>query len=61
MKCTNCQQEKAAVFRTNPLGQADAGWMCQPCIVKVHDASLIDPDTQELANILTQSENGLLN
>jgi hypothetical protein len=55
MKCTACETDKAAVFRTNPLGQSDAGWMCQPCIVKHHDASLIDPETQELANILTES------
>lgn len=53
MKCTECKKDKDAVFRTNPIGQDNAGWMCQPCIIKLHDISLIDPEVQEIADLLT--------
>ena len=55
MKCISCKRDCNAVFRTNPMGQADAGWMCNPCIVKYHDASLIDSEVQELADTLTEA------
>lgn len=52
--CTNCKaKDGRPVFRTNPLGETPAGWMCRPCILIHHDASLIDEETQEIADILT--------
>lgn len=34
MNCTNCGVScfNKPLSRTNPLGQPDAGWMCQDCI-----------------------------
>lgn len=38
MDCCNCHisVQKAMLHRTNPLGQSDAGFMCLPCIQKLH-------------------------
>lgn len=34
MKCCKCgvSIQGRILHRTNPLGQLDAGWMCEPCI-----------------------------
>lgn len=34
MKCKNCEASMfdKPLHRTNPLGQSDAGWMCEDCI-----------------------------
>lgn len=53
MKCTNCHAaDGRAVFRTNPTGQMNAGWMCRPCVERLHDKSLIDDETQEIIDII---------
>jgi hypothetical protein len=55
MKCIQCKCsiDERPLFRTNPLGQSDAGWMCQPCIDEHHDPSLIDEETRELVGIIS--------
>lgn len=50
-----CSVNKRPLHRTNPMGQPDAGWMCQPCITKHHDKSLIDNEVVELVNIIHSS------
>lgn len=51
--CSNCGAQGVTVHRTKPFGQPDAGWMCRPCIEKVGDPSVIDPEAERLANILS--------
>lgn len=54
MNCTACKRDNIAVFRTNPLGESPAGWMCQECIGRLHDPSLIDEETLEVVQALTE-------
>lgn len=57
IKCTVCQStDERPVFRTNPIGVVPAGWMCRFCIVKHHDASLIDEQTQQIVNVISKNQ-----
>ncbi len=55
MKCKNCGVSPfdRPLFRTNPKGQSDAGWMCENCI-KVEEPELYqnlkDDDELKTAN-----------
>ena len=58
MECINCQTNinEAPLYRTNPKGQRDAGWMCGECIKELHDISLIDIDVKDLCNLIHKGE-----
>lgn len=52
MNCIHCKKHVTEVnlFRTNPPGQ-NPDWMCEDCIIKIHDKSLIPKDIKNITNI----------
>lgn len=53
--CTNCKSTSKPVYRTNPLGEVTAGWMCEPCINKLHHPSLIDQEVKKVVTFIHDS------
>lgn len=54
IKCIKCSVSalKQPLYRTNPKGDVNAGWMCEKCIIKHHDKSVIDQDVKKIADII---------
>ena len=57
MKCIKCgcSGMERVLHRTGEIGQ-NPEWMCEPCILKYHDKSLIDKDVKKITDII-QREN----
>lgn len=51
IKCCATIDEKPQ-FRTNPKGQRNAGWMCEDCIKKFHDISIIPTEVKKITDII---------
>lgn len=50
MKCSKCgvSIQNRILHRTNPKGQLDAGWMCEPCISKTEPELMKNIDEDEV-------------
>jgi len=59
MNCIKCgiHFTKRPLQRTNPVGQPNAGWMCEPCLKKnepeLHK-NAVDDKSIEIANIVNK-------
>ena len=42
MKCTKCGDTSSTLYRTKPIGNPDAGWMCEMCINRFCEQDVID-------------------
>lgn len=53
MKCISCAKsiQKVNLFRTGEIGQSP-DWMCEKCILKLHDKSLIPTEIKKITDIL---------
>lgn len=48
--CPKCKKQKS-VYRTNPIGSSDAGWLCIDCIEEI-DKDRAEKITEEFGDIV---------
>lgn len=53
--CTKCKKD-ATVYRTNPLGDEKAGWMCIECIKELNggEISKVVEDVKDIVKVLEE-------
>lgn len=56
MKCCNCgvSIQGRILHRTNPKGQIDAGWMCEPCIKETEPELFLNIQGEDIINDLKE-------
>lgn len=55
IKC-NCSASQKTLHRTTEKDNPNPEWMCESCIIKYHDKSLIDEGAKLITDIITQDK-----